>query len=123
MAIYPKTYDEVMHFKRCLVLRNCIPEMDDDLMEKIFVFTMENAENRVLAVDDELSFLDRDRNVVFSQTLAASIAARFTRLELWGTSLVVTRPYTPSNRGGYGFSGGDGGSSGNNNNNNNNNNG
>ena len=113
MAIYPKTYNEVMRFKRCMQLKTYIPECDDEMAEKAYLFVSEHPENKVSCSGNMLSFMNYAGEVVFTMALA-SVAQGITSIELTGLTFSVTQPYV--------YSGGDGGVSGNNNNNNNNNN-
>ena len=114
MAIYPKTYEEVMRFKRCLQMKTYVAGVQDELVEKAYHFLGENPGNKISASEGMLSFTDLAGNVVFN-TAAIAMAGGATALMLTGQTISVTRPY-------IGGGGGDGGTSGNNNNNNNNNN-
>ena len=114
MAIYPRTYEEVMRFKRCMQAKTIVPEIDEETLEKMYNFVGEDVRNKVSVSGNMLSFTDFANNVVFSMAVTMNLQS-ITALELTGRTFSVSRPYS--------YSGGDGGSSGNNNNNNNNNNG
>lgn len=115
MTIRPKNYDEVVRLKRCLLLKQYVPEIDEQLFQKIFDFLSEDAANKVSAAKGMLSFTNKDGQTVFSKALNFFDQKQYTLIEVTALTLSVLRPYTSS-------SAGDGGTSGNNNNNNNNNN-
>lgn len=117
MPIRPKNYAEAVRLKRCLTLKQTVPDIDLDLMEHIYDFIGENPDNSVTVSQGILS-LKNPRGVPVEQytvTPPPQTSNAYDYILFSSAVLSISRPYSNSG------SDGDGGSSGNNNNNNNNN--
>lgn len=115
--IRPKNYKEAICLKQCLQLKNKVPDLNENQLEEIFRFVMEDS-NFVSVTPGLISLRRGGGEVVKSYSIAApSESGRsFDSILLTAAVCRVTYPYVASH------SDGDSGSSGNNNNNNNNNN-
>ena len=111
-SIRPTTYNEIVMYQRCLRLYTYISNMDDALMEKIYSFMGQAADNNLRLLDGRLDFCSGSSVV---ESVAVKTVGTFTSVQLTRAALHVTRPFSYSGDG-------DSGVSGNNNNNNNNNN-
>ena len=122
-SIRPRTYNEILMYKRCLALRKYIPGIKEDLLRKIYDFLLKDKRNSICFLKSQvgarLAFLDVNNLEVESETIYSIHLSRtmaFTTITLSALAMKVVNPYTSS-----GGDGGDGGSNNNNNNNNNNN--
>ena len=111
-SIRPRTYRELMQYKRCLELKHLVPEVDESLFARIYQHTLASGQNRVGVSEGKLVFYENDRMI---DSIAVAMGSAITAIRLSSTALDVERPFSAS-------SSSDSGSSGNNNNNNNNNN-
>ena len=112
-SIRPRTYNEIMLYKRCLELKRLVPEIDEQLFVRIYQHMQQSRENRVGLSDGKLVFYE-DENAM--ETLAIAAGAAFRSIHLSAVALDIERP------GSYGDHSSGGIGSNNNNNNNNNNN-
>ncbi|MBR5617552.1 MAG: hypothetical protein IKW50_05145 [Oscillospiraceae bacterium] len=107
-SIKPKTYNELMLYKRCMDLRFSVHDISNDLMVRIYHFLNESAENTVRITNGRIVFY---HNEMVTDSMVATISSSIDYVTL--TRAYIVRQSVQS-------SGSDGGSSGNNNNNNNN---
>ena len=112
IPVRPKTYNEILLYKRCLSMKTMVPDMDEAMFHKLYAFMSQSPQNSARILDNTLSFYQADQ-VVDSIPLAAKLS--ILSLSLTAAGLHIERPIRTSGDG-------DGGASGNNNNNNNNNN-
>ena len=109
----PRTYNELMCYKRCLEMKKRVGDMDSALLAEVYTFIRQNRDNRIVVEGDMLMFTNNTGTVKESPVLLNRL---FTRIVLTQAAIhMIPVPQVHS-------SGGDSGSSGNNNNNNNNNN-
>ena len=111
-SIKPKTYNELMRYKRCLEFGKLFPKMNNELFDKIYHHMEASDKNNIDFADGKLTFFEGAQAM---ETIAIAVGTAITAIHFSALSLEIHRPATYSDTG-------DGGSSGNNNNNNNNNN-
>lgn len=110
-SIRPRTYHELMQYRRCLELQLYVPEITDEVFLTIYRHMLESKENSVGVSEGKLTLYEGKEAV---DSMAVASRASYTSLMLMATALEIKRPVSRSI--------GDGGTGGNNNNNNNNNN-
>jgi len=116
-TIRPKTYNEILRFKRCVQLKTYVPEMDGELLKRVYDFIGENPNNRILISKGMISFMRGTEQVADNIAIgeAGTESQNYTLITLTPAILNISRPFDS-------LGDSSGGSSGNNNNNNNNNN-
>ena len=111
-SIKPRTYNELMRYRRCLELQRTVPQIDSTLFEQIYQHICASGSNSIGVTDGILTFYQGGEAV---QSIAVAVSTAYTAIRLSSTALDIQRPFS-------GFDSLDSGNSGNNNNNNNNNN-
>ncbi len=116
-VVRPKTYAEILRFQKCLRLRRYVPEMDDELFNRVYEFIGVPG-NKVYVSGGMLDFTDPHGVQVDSVKITPPVAGNtgfYSIIVLSAQDMNISVPYSGSD-------GGDGGGGSNNNNNNNNNN-
>lgn len=109
----PRTYKELMLYRRCREFQEFAGPMDDDLFAKLYNFLQESDDHKVVAKNGQLLFEDGGEEV---DSCPFTVAGVFSLLEITATDIHMDVPSS------HRYSSDSGGVSGNNNNNNNNNN-
>lgn len=117
-TIRPKTYHEIMTFKRCTALKKHIPHLENDMLLRIYHYLIAAKGNMVIVTKERLTFYDIGGNIVDTVSMAALATAVFSFSQIGLSADIWNVVYPAKTSSGYTTSG----SSGNNNNNNNNNN-
>ena len=112
-SIKPRTYNELMCYKRCMELKSKLPGMDGDMVARVYHFVQQSRDHRVVVENGMLEFQNSEGPV---EEIPISPNWEYTRIVLSQASIHIFPRWQNTD------STADSGSSGNNNNNNNNNN-